>query len=163
MRDNTIAGEVLHEWTMQEYEQHDRHRRWYVFMGVVAALCILYALFTGNFLFALVIILFAVILYLQSHQHPPQVLFQITEAGIVLGNRFYAYKEFEAFYIIYIPPEVKSLYLETKSTTRPTLRIPLLDENPLSIRATLLQFLPEDTEKEEEPLSDKFAREWQLH
>ena len=45
------------------------------------------------------IILFAIILFLQSHQLPPQVDFKITELGIIVGGRFYTYSEFNNFYI----------------------------------------------------------------
>lgn len=159
----TILGEVLHEWTIQEYEQHERGVRWYIIMIIVGLGMVFYGVLSGNFLFALIIILFAIILFLQSHQTPPQVRFQITELGVVVGNRFYSYLEFSGFYIIYNPPEVKTLYLETISSWRPKLIIPLLDINPIEVKHTLREFLPEHTEKEEEPLSDRAARNWRLH
>lgn len=161
--DNTLLGEPLHEWTVQEYQQHQHPRAWYLIMGMVGIGCVAYGLFTNNFLFALIVILFGIISYLQSHQTPPQVSFVITDTGVIVGNRFYPYSEFSAFYIIYRPPEVKTLYLETRSAFRPTLRIPFLDENPLPIRDSLLRFLTEDVEKETEPISDQLGREWQLH
>jgi hypothetical protein len=58
---------------------------------------------------------------------------------------------------------VKSLFIETKSTFQPRLRIPLLDENPVEIRHTLQKYLDEDISQEEEPFSDKLARSWRLH
>jgi len=161
--DQTLLGEVLHEWTVQEYEQHERNTAWYVVMIILSILLIGYGIFSGNFLFALIIILFAIILFLQSHQQPLQVPFQITELGVSLGNRFYLYSEFEDFYIIYNPPEVKTLFLETKNNLRPILRVPLLDKNPLEIKHSLREFLIENTEKENEPLSDRVARNWGIH
>lgn len=159
----TVTGETIHEWTIQEYDQHDRGLLWYSLAGGVGVIMILYGIFSGNFLFSLIIILAAVIIFLQSHQEPPQVPFRITETGVVINDRMYLYSEFENFYIIYQPPEVKTLFLDTKSAFRPTLRIPLLDMNPVEIRHTLREFLPEDTEKEEEPVTDTIARRWKLH
>ena len=124
---------------------------------------ILFGIVGGNFLFSLIIILFAIILFLQSHQAPPQLLFQISELGIIVGNKFYPYSDFEDFYIIYKPPEVKTLFLETIGTFYPAIRIPLLDMDPLEIKYTLREFLSEDTEKEEEPLTDRVARDWKIH
>lgn len=161
--ENTIIGEPLHEWTIQEFEQHFRPRAWYVIMGLFGVGFVVYGLISSNFLFSLIIILFSIILYLQSHQVPPQIPFVISDTGVIVGNRFYTYSELEGFYIIYRPEEVKTLYIETKTITRPTLRIPLLDENPLEVRDTLSRFLIEDVEKETEPLSDQIAREWKLH
>ena len=160
---DTLTGDVLQEWTIQEYDQHERGSLWYIIMITVGLALVAYGLLSDNFIFSLIIILSAIILFLQSHQEAPQVLFQITELGVVVGSRFYPYTELKDFYIIYNPPEVKTVYIEPKSTVRPTLRIPLLDQNPLDIRAHLQQFLPEDLEKEEEPASDAIARRWKIH
>ena len=161
--ENTTTGEVLQEWTIQEYEQHTRELLWYVIMISLGLILVIYGMVTGNFLFSLIIILFAIILFLQSHQQPGQVLFQITDLGIIIGKRFYLYSEFESFYVIYNPPEVKTLYLETKNGMRPLVRIPLLDKNPIEVKHALREFLLEDTDKEEEPVSDRLARNWQFH
>ncbi len=161
--DSTLVGDTLHEWTIQEYEQHQRGTAWYIVMCILGTFFVIYSLVTGNFLFALVIMLFAIILFLQTKQTPPQLPFRITDLGVVVGTRFYSYSELDFFYIIYQPPQVKTLYFETKSAFRPVLRIPLLDVNPLDVRASLLEFLSEDVEKEEEPVSDQIARNWRIH
>lgn len=164
MSEQTITGNILHQWTMQEYSRHDRGTLWHILMITVGLILVIYALVTDNFLFALIIILFGIILFLQSHQDAPQVPFAITELGIVVGARFYAYSEFESFYIIMNPLEnVSTLFLDTKSALRPTIRVPLLDNDPLEIRTTLREFLVEDIEKEEEPLSETVARRWKIH
>ncbi len=163
INENTPTGEILQEWTIQEYEQPERGAPWYVVMILLGMSIVAYALFTGNFLFALIIILFAIILFLRAHQEPAQVRFQITDLGVTVGSRFYPYLELEDFYLIYNPPEVKTLFLHPKSVWRPILRVPLLDKNPLEVKHSLREFLPENMEKEEEPLSDKFARNWRLH
>ncbi len=162
LTDETIIGEVYAEWVVPEYEQHKRPLRWYVVIGGLSLLFLLYALLSANFMFALILILAGIILFMQARQEPPKVPVAITELGVVLGNRFYKYNEFEAFYIIYQPPRVKTLYLETSRMTRPILRIPLKDQNPVDIQQTLRAFLPEDIEKEE-PLSDALVRNWGIH
>jgi len=156
-------GDVYFAWSIPEYEEHDRTRAWFVIMLVAGALFVLYAIVTSNFLFALIVVLFGIILFLQSHQKPIIIPFQITELGIVLNNRFYPYDELQEFFMVYSPPDVKMLFVETKSHTRPRLRIPLMDMDPNEIRATLREFLPENVEKAEEPFSDMFARKWMLH
>lgn len=159
----SIVGEILHEWSIPEYEQHERNRAWFVIMGVLGVLFVTYALFTDNFLFALIIILFGIILFLQSHQAPIIIPFKITELGLVVNNRFYSYSELEDFFIIYSPPDVKMLFIETKSTSRPMLRVPLMDIDPNDVRNTLREYIQENLEKEEEPFSDMLGRKWQIH
>ena len=160
--ENTILGNPLHEWTIQEYEQFERGSRWYLLMGFIGITSLLYSVLSGNFLFSLVIILFGLIIWLQSHQTPPQLSFVITDLGIVIGKKFHPYSEMESFYIVYRPPEVKTLFLETKSLVEPSLHIPLLDADPVEVRFTLLEYLPENTEKEDEPISDQLARNLRL-
>jgi len=161
--EQTLTGDVIHEWVVREYDRHDRGQLWYIGMTLAGMALVIYAVVTGNFLFALIIILAAIILFLQHHQEAQEVLFQITETGIVVGTKFYEYSELDSFYIIFNPPDVKTLFIETKSAVRPLVRIPLMDNNPLEIRNLMQEFLPEDLEKEEEPLSDTFARKWKIH
>lgn len=160
--EKTLIGDIQHEWTIQEYEQRSRSRAWYILAIVFGIGMVLVGIFTGNFLFSLIIILFSIILFLQSHQPAPQISFKISELGIIVGNRFYPFSELTEFFIVYNPLEdVKTLFIETKSVLRPILRVPLLDENPLEIKQILSQYLAENIEKEE-PLSDRLARNWRL-
>lgn len=161
--DNIRIGEIVHQWTIHEYDRHQRGVLWHVGMIMLGIILVLFGLFTNNFLFSLIIILFAIILFLQSSQAPPEVQFAITSLGIVVGGKFYTFSEFENFYIIYNPPQVKTLFLDTKSPFRPLLRVPLMDMNPVEVRQTLREYLSEDFDKEEEPLSDQFARNWKIH
>lgn len=160
---DSVVGDELHHWTIQEYQQYRRPMAWFVMMGIAGAILIFLSLLWGNFLFLVIILLFGIILFLQSEQEPATVPFSITNLGIMVGNRLYVYDELESFYIIYHPPQVKSLYFETKSVWRPRVHVPLDDQNPLDIRDTLLEHLKEDLEKEEEPMSEKLARDFQIH
>jgi hypothetical protein len=161
--ESVVVGNTLLEWSIAEYEQHFRPTAWYVIMTIVGSLLVGYAIFTDNFMFAIIVVLFAIILFLQSHQKPIVVPFRITELGIIINNRLYQYSELKDFYIVYQPPEIKMLFIETQGTFRPRLRIPLIDMNPNEVRDLLLEFLEENLQKEEEPFSDKVAREWRMH
>lgn len=158
IRENTAIGNPLHEWTILEYEKVERGKQWYVVMGIVFIGSLIYALATGNFLFAMILALFAIIFYLQAHQKPAQLPFVITDLGVIVGRRFHPYSEMEEFSIVYRPPEVKVLLFKTKNVIDPILRIPLLDADPIEIRYTLLEHMSENPEVEEEPFSDKISR-----
>ncbi|HOX60555.1 MAG TPA: hypothetical protein PLV72_00935 [Candidatus Magasanikbacteria bacterium] len=158
----SAIGDVHLEWTVSEYEQYSRGPYWYIIMGSIGLFLVIYAVFTGNFMFALVIILSAIILFLQSHQMPNQIKFQITDTGVVLGRKFYAYSEFKDFYLFYNPPEVKTLFLQPISVMQPTLRVPLLDQDPTEVKFALRQYLAEDAERSEEPTSDTLSRRFKI-
>ena len=163
LSDEMLTGDILHAWQVKEYEQHDRSVMWYILMSSISLLLVLYGMFSGNFLFSLVIILAGIIFFIQSNHEPQQVPFFIAELGVGIGNRFYKYSELDNFYIIYRPNEIQMLFIETKSAIRPLLRVPLNDTNPLEIRDTLDNYLDEDFEREQEPLSDAIGRNWKLH
>lgn len=163
LSEQLYVGDFLYEWQVDEYEQHDRSRRWYLVVGILAVLLILYGVFTSNFLFTLIILLAGIIVYLQSQQAPMSVPVAITEKGVIVGRRFYSYDEFLQFYIIFIPGQVKTLYFDSRSAFQPRLQLPIDDLDPTEVRETLSQFLDEDFEKEDEPFSEQVRKIWQIH
>jgi len=159
IKEDVNIGEVAWQWEFQEYEQYERGFRWYLVMSLVALALIIFSVGSGNYLFALIVVLFVVIMILQNMQRPLGVVFAITDNGILLGDRFYSYNELDKFWLLYNPPLLKTLYFEPKNLVKHRLSVPLADEaNPSEIREFLNQFLSEDLEVEEEPLSEKLSR-----
>ncbi len=162
-KEDVSIGKIIYQWMIKEYEQYDRERRWYIIMGLLAIALVIYGVAVANYLFALIIVLFGIILYLHHMQAPLEVPFIMTETGIVLGSKFYRYSELKNFWMIYNPPDIKNLYFGLNNIIKHRLQIPLLDYDPRPIRSYLAQYLSEDLEQEEEPLSDRLARLFQLH
>lgn len=156
-------GRVFVRWNFSEYGILWRNKTWVRGAIIIAGLLLLYAIWTTNYLFAVIIVLAGIIFYFQSFDKPRTVNCQISEDGIKIGRRLYDYREFDNFWIIYEPPEVKNLYLEFKNSVRPRLGIPLQDQNPIVIRQALKQYLTENIEREHEPFSDGLARWFKLH
>jgi hypothetical protein len=156
------VGDIVFEWSLKEYEKHDRNRRWYIVMGILFASLLLYAILSANNMFALIIILFVIILFLQNLKEAPQVAFFITETGVILGDKYYPFSELQDFWIIYEPPMVKNLYFSTGSLIKHRISVPLLDNDPRPIRVFLSSCLEENLDEEEEPLTEKFARMFKL-
>lgn len=155
---NQEYGRELHSWTVPEYHQHERGKWWYIIATSLAALSIVYALYTKNFLFAFIIIILAVIIFLHHTTEPADVRVTMTELGLMINGKFYRFRDISSFWIIYEPPFTKNLYLEFADSFRPPLVVGLGDEDPLELRRALLQYLVEDLEKKEEPLSDLLWR-----
>ena len=162
IKNEVDIGDVVFEWTVKEYEQHEHNRNWYIFMGIIGVALVAYALISGNYLFALVIVLFGIILFMHDMVEPMNVPIVITETGIVVGKKYYRFSEIKSFWIIYDPPTVKNLYLGLDSFLNHRIQIPLLDNDPRPVRDHLEQFVEEDLEKEEEPLSDRISRLFKL-
>lgn len=150
---------ILASWKITGFDKHSRGRKWYIIVGLVALSFLVYAIITANYLFAIIIILGAAIIYIQEKfSHMDKTLFAITTKGIQLGDTIQYYNEIKKFWILYDPPEVKKLYFSLKRSFSPNIMIPLGNQNPLKIREILLRFLEEDLEKEEEPLAETLAR-----
>ncbi len=156
------TGKTLLEWAVQEYNRHVRGQWWYILIISFGLIFVVYAILSDNFLFALFIILAAIVLYQQSATPAITVPVELTEKGLVLGTRFYPWAELASFSLVYEPPEVKLLYISTARWFLPTIQIPLHDMNPIEVRETLLEFLTENAETPEESVSDTIARRWKL-
>lgn len=151
-------GKTLVKWEVDEYPRYHRPMGWYVGAFVVGGALVLYALVTLNFLFALIIVIFGIILALSAARPPLRFGFSITEDGVEVGHRFIPWKEVERFWIIYEPPDVKNLYIDFVSPIRPRVSVPLEDTDPNVVRRALLTYVKEDLSKEDEPLSDFLGR-----
>ncbi len=162
-KNSVNVGRVVYQWKVNEYEKYDRSKRWYLVMGILAVLLLLYAVVTANYIFALILVLFGIVLFLHEMQDPLKVSFTIVETGVVVGDKYYKFSELTSFWIIYNPPAVKNLYFSTNSLLKNRLQVPLLDYDPRPIRDFLNRFLKEDLEQEDEPLSDRLGRFLQLH
>ncbi len=156
-------GDEIMSWQVPEYEKHERNKSWYILAGVIGLLFLIYAVYTKNFLFAVIIIVVALIMILHDSREPDLIKVSITDEGVIVGRKFYDYDEIKNFSIVYKPKqEVKNLYFEFKNVLRQRLSIPLQDMNPLSIRENLLKYLPEDLDRTDQPLSEGLAKMFKL-
>jgi len=91
-----------------------------------------------------------------------EMKFKITEDGIFINQRFFPYTILDHFFIIYNPPHVKTLYFEPRSYLNPRIPVPLQDQNPVAIRETLLLYLKENLDREDEPFTDQIGKIFKL-
>ncbi len=155
-------GNKLIGWEVDEYDRHERGLRWYILATIIGVALIVYAIMTSNFLFAVIILMIGVIIFLSSIREPHRIQVQITDNGIVIGQTFHPYKTIKDFAIVYDPPEVKVLYLDFFSVWRPLMSIPLEDTDPNTVRDALLPYCIENLERTEESLTDLVSRLYKL-
>jgi len=155
-------GKIWAYWSFPEYVKAKRSKNWYFFTTIIVLALLTYAILTTNFLFALIIILGVTILIISGKREPKEVDFKITEDGLEVDKDFYPYKDIKHFWIVYEPPEVKTLFIVFRNMLKPRLSIPLEDQDPVKIRKILLQYIEENLEKEDEPISDYLKRTLKL-
>ncbi|MBT6819468.1 MAG: hypothetical protein HOA57_03780 [Candidatus Magasanikbacteria bacterium] len=151
-------GDILAAWEFPEYIKPDRGKWWYISFSVIAVAFLIYSYFSRNPLFAIIIVLFIIIYYLTEKKDPINMEVIFTEDGFIINDKFMEYKDFENFYIIYYPPQIKNLYLQPKNHLKSVVVLPMEKEDPVHIRETLLRFLDEDLAKEEMPASEGISR-----
>lgn len=149
-------------WEFSEHEPRKRSLRWYIIAGVLALGLIVWGMLSQNFMFSLIIVLAAFIIYLLDNQAPLKVRVSLKKNGVQINDRLYDYHQFRGFYIIYKPEQdIKNLYMDFKGV-KPRFAIPLGNVNPILVRDHLLKYLTEDLERTEQPLSEGLANLLQL-
>ncbi len=156
------VGIVIAAWDAFEFAPAERSKQWYIIAGAVGLFMLLYALFTANFVFALIVVMFAVIMLIQDIKKPEQVKAAVTNLGVVFGQAFYPFDEIKDFSIAYNPPDVKYLYIGFQSRIKPMLSIPLENVNPNKVREALLPYVFENLKREGESLTDSLRRVYKL-
>jgi len=157
------TGKVLASWKFPEFNKYTRPHSWYMTAGTAVALLFIFSLATANLLFA-IIIFFAVVIFIMNQRREPKTLTcQITEEGLLIDDLLYVWGEIKDFWIAYEPPHVKTLYFNFNTWHLPRLPIPLSEQDPVTLREMLLEYIDEDLEREGEPISDSIGRSLKLH
>ncbi|MFA6018545.1 MAG: hypothetical protein WC776_05205 [Patescibacteria group bacterium] len=156
------VGDELLSWETWDNPPAERSRLWYVVMGSIGVALTVYAVLAANYLFAIIILIIAVIIVVNSLRPSRQIKVYITSLGIVFGDEFYPYQEIKDFSIIYQPPEVQILYIDFHKIWRPLITIQIGDVDPNVLRSTLLPFVFENLEREDEHLTDAVKRMYKL-
>jgi len=158
-------------WQVPEFKKHQRGRTWYIITGLLVFFCLFFSFFTfqswhlvplglgSNFLFALIIILSAIIMIMNDSQKPLMVDFEIGPEGVKIGRHFYDYDQLKNFSVLYKPKDsIKNLYFEYKNTMHPRLSVPLRRMDALTVRNFLVRYLDEDLTRTVPPLSEQLTK-----
>jgi hypothetical protein len=150
-------------WEVHEYNHEERSFRWYLIAGFISLGLFIFSYFTDNFLLPVIIIITAFIFIMRHGQEPDRVQVALLDEGIQVGQKFYDYDLFRHFALVYKPSQNdRNLYFEFHNALRTRLSIPLENMNPIEIRNYLINFLKEDTERTDIPLSEQIAKKLKL-
>ena len=145
------------KWSAPEFEHYQKSKSWFMITGGIAGLLFLWALFTKNFIFALLIALAYFTIAVYSVKRPKKINLAITPKGIKIEKTLYEFENLKSFWLFYNPPETRELSLRSKKTVMPYIKIPLGEQNPVEVRQVLIKYLPE--RKHKESLIDNLARQ----
>lgn len=136
-------------WEAPSFIHYPKNFFWYLAFGITSALLLLFSWYSGG---VITISLFALLLTLVlffSFKKPEIIKTRLTINGIQKGDMFYPYRAIKKFWILYYPPEVKVLHIETGASINQNIKIELGGQNPIEVRNYLKKYLQEDMEQEE--------------
>lgn len=89
-------------WTASEYIEHARGLVWYVLLGVITLFfaAVIYRYNHDRFATGLVVIV-GIIVAIYSLKKPQQLTYQLSDDGLMIGEKSYSYRLFKSFAIIH--------------------------------------------------------------
>ncbi len=157
MADNEKSIPHKIEWTAPEYLHYPKSFWWYFGTGLITILLVGYFVFTREFLTATLFLVLAVLLFFFARKSPRNLDIILGPAGVKINSFQIPYQQIKAFWMVYDPPEIKTLNFETTATLNRFLTLQLGSQDPVQIRRFLLEFLAEDLERGEH-LTDRLSR-----
>lgn len=149
-----MASKVI-EWQALEHHHHkEKTPDWFWIVGTIAIAGSILAIYFGNILFGIVIIIAAMTVFIQSHTKPQILRYRITRRGVQIGSSIIPYSTLESFWVI--DEEINDrIILKSQKFLMPYIIIPYdsMKTDPDEIREYLLEYLNE--EEMDEPVSNK--------
>ena len=151
-------NQTVLEWETPEFVPMPRGKKWYMTASVIMIALIAYAIFTDSATMAIVFILLAGLFFMTHKQAPRILTVKLTKLGIIYDKNFYPYNMINAFWVVYHPPYVRSLYLRiNKGRSYQYMKIELNYQDPTTVRNVLTREIPE-IEGMEERMIDIITR-----
>lgn len=140
------------EWEDFEYEFKHKTSDWYWAVGIIAVSVAIAAIFFGNVLFGVLILLGAFTLSMHAARHPDIIHFELNPKGAVSGKTMYPYSSIDSFWVEDRDRNPRIL-LKSKKVLMPFIILPLGSTISDTARGYLAQHLKE--EEHLEPLLQK--------
>ncbi|HEX9502777.1 MAG TPA: hypothetical protein VF974_00445 [Patescibacteria group bacterium] len=144
-------------WKAPSHIKHQRSSAWYLIFSLCGLALLAFAFYIRSITAGLTFFLIVVVLLIISTQSSREVTYKVTKTGIAAGNMIYPFKIIKRFWIIYNPPEVKTLHFETTAYLNSQVTLQLGPQDPVELKLVLGGYLPEDIEMEES-ITESLAR-----
>lgn len=140
-----------------EWQAYDRMTRkhapdWYWAVAIIALSIMVTAILLDNILFAVLVVISTIALFLRTLQKPNLVRYELTSRGIRVDKEFRPFTLFESYWVTDNPSSPK-LIMKPKGLITPLLIITLGIDEADSIREFLREYLLE--EEQHEPFSKR--------
>ncbi len=124
-------------WSAYEHDHIERASDWYWALGIVAISAALTSILFHNVLFAILIILAAVVLALLARTPPELTEFELSDRGVRVHDKLHRYNEIISFWVEDENHNRPLLLIDTTKFLSPNLIIPIEHIDPQLVRAYL--------------------------
>lgn len=142
-------------WTAPEYDLRAHGTYWYIGVGGVALLFVLFGIFAQSYFLSTLAALAYALIVVFTKRTPRQIHCVIRPEGLAIGKRRYRYSDFHSFCVM-LHLGGNELSLEMHRNFSPFLRVPIGDMDPYILRAALLPYIQE--EEHQDSLWDQISR-----
>jgi len=150
-------GKMLYEWEASEFSQNTG---WSIWIWLVLLAAAGWAVWAKQWIGLGTLVMVAVVVFLSKNMRPRTFHHQITDAGVMVGDKLYSYDKLKAFWVV-LDGEARSLNLLPDRKWGLLLTLQLGDANVDKVREALLKFLPEEGSRGEDTV-DKVGRIFRL-
>lgn len=133
----------MFEWIIAWRKNHSS--QWYMAAGIVTISLIFLGIYMQIYALSVVIVLLAGVYVMLENNWPEEIVIQISEIGINIGNQMFDYGQIEDFSLIFdsnIPRQLK-IRLKSKGLKSMEVDLSTFDYNIADLRAFLLNYIPE--------------------
>lgn len=148
---------IFLEWQTPAYLQAEKSKGWYLLMGLIVLLFVIYDVMTGGYVVSMTFLLFAAVYYFLERNKAPIIKVAITDVGIRFGGQFFQYREIQSFWIL-SEDGLRTLHIKPISGINREIAIFIPDETPLSRVRELLKPQIAEEEGKKESFSDQLIR-----
>jgi hypothetical protein len=128
MPEKKISKETIRaEWRATEFKSRPKSLDWFIGFGLISAALLVWALYTLNFLFALLVFSATAALLIISLRKPRIYTFKLTDDTLWVGDQQFSFENFDSYWI-FKTNEGTILSLKPKSRFGTPLHIPLPKE-----------------------------------
>ena len=149
------------QWKVPEYPQYERGKLWYMIAGIVGVLLLIYSVVSGNFLFAVIVILGVLISLISSWRKPSLIDFRMSDDGVKIGEVFHPWDKFQSYWIVNEDGQ-KNLGLDLKNWLKTDLYLPIRGYSLRDVEKFVSKRLKKNRDRDEEPFSYLIGRKLKI-
>jgi len=136
---------ILLAWRAAEFKKKPKSIDWFFGIGVVAIALMVWAIYTLNLMFFLVVLVATIALFVAANRKPKTYHFKISDSGIWIEKKFLPFQTLASFWIFDFP-DTKILSLKSKNRLSIGNHFLIPKKKVQDLRRVLSQYLSEEEE-----------------